>query len=240
MKKLSLRRLSSTASTASLALGRGRFLEFTSGAEQIRMTLGPLAPWGVVAGERHTGFSSRHGPLLLSNANALLSLCGEVPVLATEPPQAWYWQLINQQLAPGLCDLLAPLEPLADEPLLDDRQQCRVLIERGAETAYGVLSLGAATLLQVLDNGPWRFIEHVVPEHWALSHPVIVGRMDLLANELRSLRPGDVLLPTDAVFDIQGRGNLQLGHQRWSVCTEDRNDHLQLRLIHEEGSINEQ
>lgn len=240
MKKLSLRRLSSTASMASLALGRGRFLEFTSGADQIRMTLGPLATCGVIAGERHTGFSSRHGPLMLSNADALLSLCGEVPVLTAEPLQAWYWQLINQQLAPVLCNLLAPLEPLTDAPLLDDRQQCRVMIERSAETAYGVLSLGAATLLHLFDNGPWQFIEHAVPEHWVLTHPVVVGRMDLPANQLRSLRPGDVLLPAEAVFDVQGRGNLRLGNQRWSVCTEERNDHLQLRLIHEEGSINEQ
>jgi type III secretion protein Q len=240
MKKLSLRRLSSTAAMASLTLGRGRFLEFTSGAEKIRMTLGPLTPCGAIADERWIGLSSRHGPLLLSNADALLSLCGEVPVLTVQPPQAWYWQLINQKMAPMLSDLLAPLAPLAEEPVLDDRWDCRVLIERNGEKTYGTLSLGAESLLQILNDAPWRFIEQTVPERWVLAHPVIVGRMDLLVNQLRSLRPGDVLLPAEAVFDVQGRGNLQLGNQRWAVCSEDRNDHLQLRLIHEEGSIHEQ
>lgn len=239
MKTLSLRRLSSAAAMASSALGRGRFLEFASGVEKVRVTLSSRRPSRAKVAARYIGFSCQHGPLLLANADALLSLCGEVPVITTEPWEAWYWQLINQQMAPALSELLAPLEPLIDQPELIDRQDCRVLIERNGERAYGALGIGAESLLRVLNGAPWGFIEQM-PTNWMLPHPVAVGRIDLLISELLSLRPGDVLFPSEAAFDVQGRGSLQLGNQRWAVCTEDQNVHLQLRLIHEEGCNNEQ
>lgn len=236
MIKLSLRRMSHTAALARLTLGRGRVLECDSGGEHISITLSPLNPCGSSVDEEWMGLSSRHGPLLLTQAGALLSLCGELPVVTAGPRQAWYWQLINQQLAPVISELLAPLEPLADVPTLVDRQDCRVLIERGGEKAYGVLSLGAESLLQLLDHVQWRFIERAVPGHWGISHPVVVGRLDLSINQLRSLRPGDVLLPVEAVFDVGGRGQLSLGNRQWRVDSEGGHDQLQLRLIHEEGN----
>ena len=109
MNALRFKRLSSAFAAACLAVGRGQRLAFTSAEDAVQLTLGPLLASGSELPEQRLHLSSQHGALHLSNADALLSLCGEIPVISAGPMQGWYWQLINQQLAVALHDLLAPL-----------------------------------------------------------------------------------------------------------------------------------
>ena len=241
MSALKLRPVSPSVAAVCQALGRGRWLTFTSADETVRLTIGPLLAPGTARDEHALALSSKQGALHLSNADALLSLCGEVPVISTEPVQGWYWQLINQQLSPFLYDLLSPLEPLpTPAPSLPERLDCHIGAERKGETVHGVLSAGADTLLRVLDAAHWQLVERPLPGDWPLHCPLVLGWLNVTVNELRSLRAGDVLLPSAPLFDINGSGQLQLGHRRWAVNTDVLHDHLQLRLIHEEGIDHEQ
>ncbi|KAF1032694.1 MAG: Type III secretion protein hrcQa [Pseudomonas sp.] len=240
MKALALRRVSSAFASACQALGRGRWLTFTSAEEPVYLTVGPLLPAGSYPDEQRLNLSSKHGPLQLSNADALLSLLGETPVVAAGELQPWYWQLINQQFPDALYELLSPLEPLPEaNPLLPDCLELRINAERGSERVHGVLRCSADTLLHLFDAAHWQYIEQPWPGDWPLHYPLELGRVQLTVNELRSLRPGDVLLPAQPRFNTQGQGHVQLGERLWRVDSETLNDHLQLRLIHEEDRHHE-
>lgn len=227
--------MSSTVANACQALGRGRRLAYGSGETSGHLTLGPLLPPASAPDDPRLNLSSKHGPLQLSNADALLSLLGETPVIAAGELQAWYWQLINQQFPDALQDLLSPLQPLPEaNPPLAECLECRISVERDGERVHGVVKCSADTLLQLFDAADWDWIEQRWPQDWPLHYPMELARLQLSVNELRSLRPGDVLLPANPRFTPQGQGRLQLGERLWRVHSETLNDHLQLRLIHEE------
>lgn len=237
MNALRLRAVSASIAAACRALGRGRRLEFSSDQERVHLTVGPRVMPDMARPQPALHLLSQHGTLLLSNAEALLSLCGEVPVIASGPSQDWYWQLISQHLGRTLRDLLSPLEPgPVSAPALHERIDCRISAERAGEQVHGVLSCSAVTLLRLFDAAPWHCVERPLPADWPLRYPLVVGRMNLTVSQLRSLRPGDVLLPEQPLFDIHGAGRLQLGNQVWAVNSPIGDDPLQLQLIHKENT----
>lgn len=237
MNALSLRAVPAAMAAACLALGRGRRLAFNSGEERVHLTLGPRLMTDMASPQRALHLLSQHGTLLLSNADALLSLCSEVPVITRGPSHDWYWQLINQQLGRTLRDLLSPLEPgTPSTPALPERIDCRISSERSGEQAHGVLSCSAATLLRLFDAAPWHCVERPLPADWPLRYPLVMGRMNLTVSQLRSLRPGDVLLPEKPLFNVHGAGRVQLGNQVWAAHSPDQDEPLQLQLIHKENA----
>lgn len=233
MNALNLRAVPANVAAACTELGRGRWLDFASADEPVRLRLGPLLATDTLLEQEALHLSCQHGPLHLRNADALLSLCGETPVVSAGPAQAWYWQRINQQLGQTLQALLSPLQPVPARPLVQ-RIDCLISVERGAEQAHGVLSCSADTLLRLFDATAWQHIEQPLPADWPLHFPLVMGRISLTVSELRSLRPGDVVLPTELLFDSNGHGQVRLGNRQWAVASEARNDYLQLRLIHQE------
>ncbi|MEB0223831.1 type III secretion system protein [Pseudomonas sp. 10S4] len=231
MRSLKLRQVSPSVAAASRLLGRGRWLEFSNAGDNGRLTLSPMLSIDSAA---TVALGSARGLLRLSNANALLSLFGSAPVVCAGPLQPWYWQYVNQQLSPTLAGLFAPLEPLegVDEPL-PDRLDCRITVQLAGETAHGVLSIAADTLLRIFDAAPWQAIEQALPADWPLHYPVVLGRLTLTINQLGSLRVGDVVLPAEPCFDSDGNGQLQLGARHWTVAALALDDNLQMRLIRE-------
>lgn len=235
MRPLSLPRVPECLARACSELGRGRWLELEYGEETVRLTLSTQGSYHSREGAPTLQLSSRHGPVYLSNADALLSLWGDMPVITTGDTQAWYWQLVNHRFAPVLQELFSPLQP-SNEASLEPAEliNCQLCTERAGETVWAVLKCSAETLLCLFQAAPWQFSQHRLPESWAVVRPLIVGRVSLTASELRSLHEGDVLLADDGSFDTSGYGRMLLGDRLWAVNTERQNDHLQLRLIHEE------
>jgi type III secretion protein Q len=231
MKPLQLRQVSSAVAAASRWLGRGRWLAFSSAGDNGRLTLSPMLSNDCAA---TVALGSARGLLRLSNADALLSLFGSAPVVCAGPMQPWYWQYVNQQLSPTLAGVFAPLEPLegVDEPL-PERFDCRISVQLAGETVHGVLSSNADTLLRIFDAAAWQAIEHPLPDDWPLHYPLVLGGLTLTINQLGSLRVGDVVLPTEPLFDSDGNGQLQLGARHWNVGAEALDGHLQVRLIRE-------
>lgn len=63
--------------------------------------------------------------------------------------------------------------------------------------------------------GDWQRHERNLPDNWTVPHPVVLGQVSLTLKQLRSLRPGDVVLPSLSHFDNNGDGYLLIAGQRW-------------------------
>jgi type III secretion protein Q len=235
MTVVKLRRVDTSWAKASRLLGAGVSLAFhaqgMSGELSLQLHAQPLLP--------HLDFArlcTSRGDLQLSNAEAVLSLLGELPVTLSGQYQPWYWQFINQRLSPAIAELISPLEPLIDSTTSPASPiTCRLQVRLGDQRVDAMVSTDADILLRLLDAPGWQ--QHVleIVEEWSVTQPVIVGQLSLTLDQLASVRPGDVVIPSHTFFDSEGTGSTSLAGRRWAVQTESRNRHLYMRLRHEEN-----
>ncbi|GFZ72724.1 type III secretion protein hrcQa [Pseudomonas amygdali pv. eriobotryae] len=232
MSALRLRKVDALLAQATRELGAGQSLGFSAAGQDAELTLLPLlAGTGEPAGA--VWLSTAIGPLLLSDAEALLSLLGDIPFTLGGEQQAWYWQLFNQRLSPTIARLLAPVEPLHNKPQAPTLG-CRVQIRRGGEQLHAHLHATPDTLLRLLRSASWQARTRTVDESWSVASPLIIGEMSLTREQIASLRPGDVVLPAHCQFDSAGQGFLSLAGRQWAAQTDQHAQRLFLRLSHEE------
>ncbi|WP_244160366.1 type III secretion system protein [Pseudomonas graminis] len=251
---LTLREVSADVAEASRLLGAGVSCSYTAQGQRGELTLrliphdtnrdgspfvGPAS-----AGNRSslTWFDSAIGPFALSDAEAVLSLLGELPVTLGGEHQPWYWQLVNQRLNTELAELLCPLRPLSDITALSvDGQRpatapmtCRLHLRLGSQVLHAQLCADARVMLQLLGGHHWQPHRQNVAQDWPIRQPLVLGELSLSLDQLASLQPGDVLLPSLCHFDEEGGGRLQLGGRQWAVQTDSRAEQLYVRFSHEE------
>lgn len=256
MSALALRSINPGLAMATRALGAGASLPFVVGGVPGVLTLQlGLAGKSGVAG---LWLNTAVGALWLSDAGAVLSLLSETPVITDGPTQPWYWQFISQQLSPALAQGLAPLEPLAaevssvglpptstperlvTEPAMEQLLvHCRLQVHVGEEQLYAYLSAAPDTLLRWLQVPGWQHSLQPLAASFNVPFALVLGRASLTAEQLASLRPGDVLLPQQCLFDTQGNGHVTLADRRWNSHITDDEGHLYLTLSHEEYSNHE-
>jgi type III secretion protein Q len=241
LKPLALRPVDPVLANATRALGSGVTLAFSVADEVGALTL-QLCP-AEQAIDAGVGLNTAVGALWLSDASAVLSLVSEQPVVMGGPAQPWYWQFISQQLSPQVARGLAPLsllaEPFTEPAPTEQRVQCRLTVDRGADHLYAYLSAAPDTLLRWLRMPGWTPLLEPVADSFDLPFPLILARASLTAEQLASLRPGDVLLPQQCLFDPQGSGHVDLAGRRWASHTTDIAGQLCLTLSHEEYSDHE-
>jgi type III secretion protein Q len=234
MNNLILRKVDADVAALTRQLGIGVRLTFNVGQEPVQLTLRPLldaSPEPLAM----QGFNSALGPFALSNAEAVLSLLGELPVTLAGDHQPWYWQMLNQRLSPTIAELLSPLEPHSDNTALSgDAMTCRVQVQRGNQSLHALVRAEARTLLRWLQAAPWQPERHPLDEQWPITQPLELAGLSLTLDQLAALQPGDVLLPPDCRFDSDGNGLLQLGARLWAVQTDSHERQLYVRLSHEE------
>lgn len=256
MNRLALRPVNPALASATRAVGSGVSLVFSVGDEAGALTLELcLAGQSSDAGLR---LNTAVGPLWLSDAAAVLSMLSEQTVIIDGPSQLWYWQFVSQHLSQPVARGLAPLEPLitdaspGDLPNASTLQasppkplppeplvHCRLTIRRGAQQLHAYLSAAPDTLLRWLQVPGWQHSPHPPAESLNIPFPLVLGRANLTAEQLASLRPGDVLLPQECLFNPQGSGYVNLADRRWSSHTIYEEGRLCLTLSHEEYSENE-
>lgn len=244
MSALSLRKVGATAAQCSRRLGAGASLAFSAQGLQGELTLRPLLDSNAIQPRVH-GFSSAIGVFGLSDAEALLSLLGDLPVTLAGDHQPWYWQVLNQRFSPVFAELLSPLEPLSDITALsavDDGAvlSCRLTLRLGDQVLQGFIRAEAEVLLRLLDAPGWVAHRLDLGEQWPIDTPLELGELSLSLAQLASLQPGDVLLPTLCHFDSHGNGRLQLGARQWAVQTDSHDRQLYVRLSHEEAREHDQ
>lgn len=228
MSALGLRQLAPLQAQASRALGVGLSATFQARGLSGELRVTPLPAETQAA--PGTWFDSALGALHLSDAGALLSMLGELPVSVAGDSQAWYWQVISQQLSPLISTCLAPLSMRESAPSGDLQMRCALRVTLGEEVAHGQLTAAAGTLLQLLQAPFWHPLHRPFPAALQVHEPLILGRCELTLEQLASLRPGDVVVPSDPHFDCDGQGVLALAGQRWRAQTTACGTRLLLNL----------
>lgn len=251
---LTLREVSADVAEASRLLGAGVSCSYTAQGQRGELTLrltaddanrdGSPFVGPALAGNRSslTWFDSAIGPFALSDAEAVLSLLGELPVTLGGEHQPWYWQLVNQRLNTELAELLCPLRPLSDITALSvDGQRpatapmtCRLHLRLGSQVLHAQLCADARVMLQLLGSHHWQPHRQNVAQDWPIRQPLVLGELSLSLDQLASLQPGDVLLPSLCHFDEEGGGRLLLAGRQWAVQTDSRAEQLYVRFSHEE------
>lgn len=234
LKPLALRSVDPALVSVTRALGSGATLAYTVGDEVGALTL-QLCPVEQPPDEG-LWLNTALGALWLSDASVVLSRLSAQPVAVGGPVQPWYWQFISQQLCPQVARGLAPLSPLGEAVSAGPRVHCRVTVDRGGDQQYAYLIIAPGPLLRWLRMPGWAPLLEPIVDSFDLTFPLILGRARLTAEQLASLRPGDVLLPQQCLFDPQGSGYVDLAGRRWSSQTTDIAGQLCLTLSHEESS----
>lgn len=219
-------------------LGSGLRLPFQVGDQHGELLLEPgSAPWGATA----LCFETACGVLAFSEPGPSLSLLGECPVTLAETgndPDSWFWALFQDHLSPQVQALLGYLRLLGEaRPAAFG---CRLTVRLGPSRVVGHLRLSPESFLALCEAGPWQSVAGQLPASFPLAVAVTLGRLQLPVTQLSSVRPGDVLMLEQALFDVQGAGHLQLGKHRLHVHLDDETGPLCLTLISiEETSMDE-
>lgn len=235
MNALTFRPIPAAVAHFSRALGAGATLAFSAQGMPGTLTLRPLtgATTAVPPLDR---FTSALGVFGLSDAEALLSLLGELPVSLAGEAQPWYWEVLNQRFSPVIAELLSPLAPLSiDTAWPTTAVTCRIQLQLGEQSLNGLLRAEADVLLRWLQGADWQRTRQSLDAQWPVHQPLTLGELSLSLAQLQSLQPGDVLLPTLSHFDSEGQGHLPLGGRQWAVQTDRHERQLYVRLSHEEN-----
>ncbi len=214
-KLLKLRPLPQAQAEIRRRIGQGLVLDFQLADRQGTLTL-------YQASEKAAGngvtFATDLGPLRLYQASPLLSLLATCPALlddndTVEPDEGhWYWPFYNQCLSPRLHQLFGQLVPRRLE--LDDGLPCVFEAQLDGQTVRSDALLPLDTARRLLAQPGWRPLTNITGPGWRLSPPLLLGRTALTMGQLRSLRPGDIVLPQQTYFQPDGTGHLVLGRLR--------------------------
>ena len=217
---ISCPRLDATTVAASRRLGRGLRYAFQVAGECGELLLEPgRAPEGGAA----LSFESRCGVITLSEAGPLLSLFGECPVVLADTgndPQSWFWAYFEQRMSAQLTALFGYLRPLAERQA--GAFECCLSVMLGPSRTIGRLMISPHSLLALCEAGPWQAVKAPLPDDFAVPAPVVLGCLGLTLEQLRTLRPGDVLVPERLLFNAAGEGQLRLG--RWRIASQIDDD----------------
>lgn len=200
-------------------LGRGLRFLFRVADEVGELVLepGPAPDSGV-----SLSFESGCGVMTFTDCTAILSLFGECPVVLADTgndPDSWFLGLFQQHLSPQLTGLFGYLRPLAD--VQQGTFECRVSVVLGQSRSVGRLTMPAQSLLALYDAGAWQAIKAPLCEGFLVSIPIVLGHLQLAIEQLRTVRPGDVLLLECPGYSADGFGALRVGRLKLYTQIDD-------------------
>lgn len=157
-------------------------------------------------------FQCAGGCFALQTPNPLLQLLADCPPLHQQDTSlpAWYWLLLNQQLATTLQACWGPLSAAAS-PLTGEQIPvfvCRVTL--GEQQHSSLLALPFTVLQYWFEQADWQPVLQPLPAALPLTVPLRVADITLTPSRLTALRPGDLLLPAYSYFQPCGTGVLHL------------------------------
>ena len=205
-------------------LGRGLRLSYQVGGQHGELL---LEPGHMPRANGSFVFDTACGALAFGNPGPVLSLLGDCPVTLAEHGNdldAWFWALFQHQLSPQVQSLLGYLR--LQESVQPHDFSCRLTVRLGESRVVDRLSLAPDTFLALCDAGPWQSLAPSLPHSLTLSVSVLLGHSQLPISQVSSVRPGDVLMLKNPMFNANGDGRLRVGRQG-----------LQGRLDHDTGVL---
>lgn len=209
-------------------LGCGLQLRFQVNGEEglLRLEPGP-APTGV----EPLCFDTARGVVAFSNPGPLLSLLGACPLTLAatgNDVDSWFWALFEHHLSPQVRALFGRLRALPYAQAFNFG--CRVCVALGESRAEGYFWLSADSFLALYAAGPWRPIAAAMPAQFQVEVVVVLGHLQLPVAQVGGLRPGDVVMLAQALFQVQGTGYVQVGRHRLHGRLDDETGPLCLTL----------
>jgi type III secretion protein Q len=185
-------------------------------------------------------FSCGLGSLGLSEAQAVLNAWSSCPAFLTNDTQAsWVWHVYSAGVAEPLATVLGELQsaqPPAD--VSNGFTQCLLTMETEHGRVESVIMLSTEAFARWLEQPVWNANRSVDHSGLRVSFALRLGRLSMPYRTLDSLRPGDVVCPSDPNFDTAGNGVLILGTRRLYLRAVARADRLQMEVIDiEENSV---
>lgn len=230
-----LRRLSAHQAWASRRLGRGKTLhchsqEDTAGYLTLQRT------WRPEPVEHWLHLDTAAGPLCLDSANAeaWLNRLSDLPFVmaADDDAQDWCTALYNQHLLPAFAQLFGHIRPTAGDD--DDANGQTYLLgwRLGGHSGHLGVTLGDATLERLLDRAPWHDTSRLDVGGLPLTVPLRLGRLQLEKDAIQGLGNGDVIIPSQPMFSVEGAGLVQLGAVRLQLQHQDEGTQATYRVTH--------
>lgn len=185
-------------------------------------------------------FSCGLGSLGLSEAHAVLNAWSSCPAFLTNDSQAsWVWPVYSAGVAEPLAAVLGGLQsaqPPAD--IGNGFTHCLLTMQTEHGRVESVLVLPTEAFARWLEQPVWNANRSADHSGLRLSFALRLGRLSMPYRTLDSLRPGDVVCPSDLDFDTAGNGVVILGTRQLQLRAVERADRLQMEVIGiEENSV---
>jgi type III secretion protein Q len=228
---LQLRQLSQAQAFTARRLAAGLWMPFAVQDQVARLALKVSRRAPTV--ESLHWFDSALGPLGFSDAQPVLNALSSCPAFVNaSADDSWLWPLYNAGLSVDLSPLLGTLEPSTDlDPSATQWVFCELTLLLDEGRVDSVLALSADALAYWLEQPLWN--ANPPPDHsgLTLNFALRLGRLSLPSQTLATLRPGDVICPTEADFDTAGFGVVNMGPRLLQVRVCEQSERLQLEVL---------
>jgi type III secretion protein Q len=239
LRVLTLRRVSRAQARVSRRLALEPWIQFEVGGRVVILKLRASQRQEEEASSLDW-FSCGLGSLGLSEAQAVLNAWSSCPAFLTSDRQAsWLWPLYSAGMAEPLAAVLGGLQP-AQPPadIGDGFTHCLLTLQTEHGRVESILVLVTEAFACWLEKPAWNANRSVDHSGLRLYFALRLGRLSMPHRTLESLRPGDVVCPSESDFDTAGNGVVILGARRLKVRVVERADRLQMEVIDvEENSV---
>lgn len=208
MKPLQLRQQSPLAARLRQQIGAGLRFDYHLNGEAGWLKLVLNAAGGEPPST--TVLRCHSGLLHLTDAEAVCSLMSACPLLP-EPGSAesWYWPLFNQHLSDELRCLWGGFSAADQSADSAEALSLRLTVQLGDRQGESQLSISLNSLALLLNRNGWQPLISPSAERLPLTLPLTLGTLTFSLQQLRSLQPQDVVLPTTQHFSPSGNGVLR-------------------------------
>lgn len=240
-----LRKVSARYQQGQQRLCHGLQLEFVLGEQEARFSLLPELTFSSAAAAR--GYASNRraletrlttgGHVHITNSFRLIQRLCALPLTREDAKkESLTWRLALHQLAEpfnrilGEFSLTSPRTQVhSNDDSIAEQICCHWQLDSHNQSQSGVIQFPIDTLFYWLNAAPWQALSAPVYQQLALQQlttgfALSVGRLSLFRSEALQLGVGDVLLPQQTFFDLQGNGMLQIATQsvglRWQQRTQ--------------------
>ncbi|MFP8968078.1 FliM/FliN family flagellar motor switch protein [Pokkaliibacter sp. CJK22405] len=165
---------------------------------------------------------------------SLLNHWSQAPFV-TEPAetpdqQAWYTELYNALLDPGLRSLFGEIQPLGQSSAPITPTLAELKFQQGDVVITSPLAMPLRTFNHWLERGYWQSMPAASLGYWPVSAPLVLGHVRLPLEQFCSLSRGDVIVPKQPKFTPEGLGYLQLGPLQLGVFYQDEGTEVLLEV----------